>query len=416
MEKISSQDSKHILLISYTFPPYPGIGGRRWAKFSKYLSRLGYTVHVIHAKNPFKEQSLWVEDIENEKNIKKYELNSLYPKVLLTQPKSILQKLNYKISLLIVRLLSKGTLYDKGIFWRQKMLNTSTTLIKKYDITNVIVNCAPFSTAYYALSLKKKFKNLNLIVDFRDPWTWGSGYGFSTIKGKRKEFEERMEQQVIKNFNTVLVPDIEMKIYLSQKYKSLSHKIYLLSHGFDEDEIVRRKKIPNTTIKLLYYGTLYAGMNSIFSKIATVLSDKNKGISLDIYSNENTYKNLFVEKEYTSDLVQYYAPLLPKELFYKIKFYDYVLIIQPDYAKDFITTKIYEIIFSETPILLISKTGKLSEFIIENKLGLHFTPDNILDHLGMIISYDNNNFRTSTFSVKSYSFKSLTDDLLKYLK
>ena len=38
---------KHVLLISYSYPPYPGIGGRRWAKFSKYLSRLGFVIHVI---------------------------------------------------------------------------------------------------------------------------------------------------------------------------------------------------------------------------------------------------------------------------------------------------------------------------------------------------------------------------------
>ena len=50
---------QHILLISYTFPPHPGIGGRRWAKFSKYLSKLNYIVHVIHVANPFDEDSLW---------------------------------------------------------------------------------------------------------------------------------------------------------------------------------------------------------------------------------------------------------------------------------------------------------------------------------------------------------------------
>ena len=55
-----------VLLVSYTFPPYKGIGGRRWAKFAKALARRGHPVHVIHSAGADSlKGSLWSADVEH---------------------------------------------------------------------------------------------------------------------------------------------------------------------------------------------------------------------------------------------------------------------------------------------------------------------------------------------------------------
>ena len=76
---------KQVLIISFVFPPYPGIGGRRWAKFSKYLTELETEVFVLASENPFSTKSEWTKDIENS-NVKRLPLK--YPKALITFPKS----------------------------------------------------------------------------------------------------------------------------------------------------------------------------------------------------------------------------------------------------------------------------------------------------------------------------------------
>ena len=95
---------KKVLIISFVFPPYPGIGGRRWAKFSKYLSELGTDVFVLASENPFSYKSEWTKDVKN-CNIKRLPLK--YPKALITFPKSFFGRINYNISKFFVQIFSK---------------------------------------------------------------------------------------------------------------------------------------------------------------------------------------------------------------------------------------------------------------------------------------------------------------------
>ena len=115
--------NKNILLLSYVFPPYPGIGGRRWAKFAKYLSRKGYTVHVICAKNPFSDISLWMKDVQNDPNIIVYPISPEYPSILLRKPVSVVEKIMYRFNDLRIRLAAKGNPYERAVFWRNEMLD-----------------------------------------------------------------------------------------------------------------------------------------------------------------------------------------------------------------------------------------------------------------------------------------------------
>lgn len=407
---------KQILLISYTFPPYPGIGGRRWAKFSKYLTQLGYYVHVIYASNDTGDKSLWLEDIIDNKNIKLYPIKSRYPASLIMQPKTIWQKFNYRFSLFIVKLTSKGTPYDRAWFWNKAMLRKSEKIIETHKIKNVIVSSAPFSNSYSALELKIKFPDLNLLVDFRDPWTWGGGYGFSILKPKRITHEAMMEASVIEFSDKIFVPSIEMKNHIILNYPKFINKIILLPHGFDEDEITRMPKKSSKKLRLVLYGTLYSNLDTIFENISLFIKNAQNKISLDIYSSNSTYKNVFETHELIGNSVNYYTPILPKYLFEKFNEYDYVLIIQPDFAKDFITTKIYEIIYSGTPILLVSNEGELSKFISKNELGLCFTPDNFSEKVNSVFEYPTSAFKIKQFKIDDCSFKFITSGLMKFLK
>lgn len=407
-------NNKKILLISYVFPPYPGIGGRRWAKFSKYLTKLGYEIHVIHAENPFLESSLWLEDIDKNDNIKRYALEDSYPKSLLGSPKTIFERLNYHYSLFKVKLLSKGTPYDRGVFLKEKLLNKSIQIITEFDIRNVIVSSAPFSATYYTLELKKQFPSLNLIVDFRDPWTWGSSYGFSKLNIKRMAFEKEKEHNVISQYDSIMVPSVKMKEDLSFNYKDVSNRIYVIPHGFDEDEVLKEPKKISSKTNLMFYGTLYPGLENVFLQLSNAIKASHGKLSLDIYSSSKTYNQFFIANGLDKS-VNYLQQVRPKELFRKFSNYNYIVVVQPDHAKDFITTKIYEIIYTNTPIILISNEGKLSQFIISNCLGIWFSPNELYllnERMGLV----NQTYKWDEFPIDDFSFRRITSKVTDLLK
>ncbi len=92
------------------------------------------------------------------------------------------------------------------------------------------------------------------------------------------------------------------------------------------------------------------------------------------------------------------------------------MIVQPDNAKDFITTKIYEIIYSGTPIILISNHGKLADFIKSNELGVCFTPKNFIEGFESFLNNTTPTFKLKEFPIDNYSFNYLTLELVSLLK
>jgi glycosyltransferase involved in cell wall biosynthesis len=407
------EKDKNILIVSYTFPPYPGIGGRRWAKFSKYLAKNGYKIYVLCAKNPFIKNSLWCDDVKN-KNIKVYELTTFYPKSLIVNPKNYFQKIKYRTALILVKFFSKGTPYDRGIFWKKKLLQKSTELIKKFDIKNVIVSSAPFSSAYQILDLKKTHSNLNFIVDFRDPWTWGDGYGFSTLNKTRFKFEKTQEERVVEEFNTICVPSAEMKEYFINSY-NCKNNIKILPHGFDAEHMSFSKKSESSKVRMVLYGTLYSNQQDIYNKLADFLFLHEDKLLLDFYTSEKTYISFFESYNLINKSVNYFPLESPNSFFKKISQYDFVLIIQPFSAKDFITTKIYEVIYLKIPIILISSEGKLSQFIIENNLGYYISIDNFKDDFELFMTKSKNDLNFDDFCIDDFSFEKLTQELISYL-
>ena len=87
---------KNILLVCFSFPPFPGIGGRRWAKFAKYLSKQNVNVHVLAAKNEPGTISEWDHDVKSEK-IKIHQIPLGLSGVLSFYPKNFTEKAIYKL-------------------------------------------------------------------------------------------------------------------------------------------------------------------------------------------------------------------------------------------------------------------------------------------------------------------------------
>ena len=358
-----------ILLIAYIFPPYPGVGGRRWAKHAISLAKKGHTVHVICSKNPFNENSLWTEEVKAQQNIILHQLPSLYPKTLISYDHNIVQKILYKFWLFVLPLLIKGTPYERAIFWQRVLLRKSRSVIIKNDINYVCCTGAPFGPMSYATELKKNFPRLRLLNDLRDPWTWGPNWGFKELHPKRMAYEKRLERKMIEGSDIVSVPTKVMLDYLKNYYPEYTNKLVVIPHFFDSTEIIREPKTESEKIRFVYYGTIYQEINHYLEEVFGFFASNKDKFSFDIFTDDKQHLQ-FLDK-YSAENVTSHSQKPMKQLTTDFKYYDYVLILSPDYGKDNISTKFYEILYTGTPIVLFSAKGEASDFLTRNNLGLH---------------------------------------------
>ena len=408
-------EKKNILLITYVFPPYPGIAGRRWAKFAKYLTRNGYRVHVICAKNPFHKKSLWVQDTENNADIVTHELPALYPAVLLTDPKTFFQKINYSFWNNFLPFITKGTIYDRALLWKKQLLGKAEDIIQKNNIQNVIVSGAPFNLNYFSTMLKNNHPSLNIISDLRDPWTWGHAYGYPSLSAQKKKYEKMKESVVMDRSDHITVPANVLKEHLASSYPLHAKKVVLLPHAFDSEEITFEKKTPSDKLRLIFYGSIYDHLEEHMREIAEICSRNQGRVQLDIYSDSNRHEELF--RSYNlGDAVQYYPSVSSRDLFVKFKNYDYVLLMYPDYAINYLTTKIFEMLAAKTPVLYIGNKGATSDFVIENQLGVYISPADIKAGLQNLIDNKEMTDYNFNFDTKAFSFSEITQQLIKLFK
>ncbi|HQV37343.1 MAG TPA: glycosyltransferase [Flavobacteriales bacterium] len=388
-----------ILLICHGFPPVRGIGGRRWAKFAKELARRGYTVHVIRsAGSKGRMDSLWSEDTRHE-GIVHHPLPHAYPAVMTKRPlTSVVEKVMYRVWSNLLPFLVRGNIYDPGVFWRRRLLAESRRLIRGHDIRTVIVTGAPFSLMAFAAELKTPFPELHLVADFRDPWTWGTDYGFGTLAPERMRHEQDREAMVARTFDKLIASTSSITEHLRSTYGGAPEQYATIPHAVDPDDLhVAPSPVDDGMFKMIYAGSLYSSMEAerylqALMEAFKALREKHPAVfakcRFDLFITgdgtrpyEQLAKDHGLEKQ-----IHFHSPLPPKEILERIAGSDLVLAFLPGNKKDIMVTKFNEIFHLRRPILHIGEPGVVSRTIVGRKLGDSLRVEELVTELPRIIS------------------------------
>ena len=396
-----------ILIISYTFPPNPAIGGKRWAKFAKYLKKQNNDVYILTKKE------INSNPIENY-----YYFNNKYPIALTTVPANFYEKIKYHLSKLYLNIRVKGTIYDSSVFLEKTITSKTIKIIKDKNIDTVIVTGAPFRLLYFISKIIPDFPNINFIADFRDPWTWGKGYGLSIISEKRKNHEKWMESLVLEKYNFITVPVVSMATHLKKQYPENSNKVILLPHGYDPDDIPpTHSKTQNKIPKIIYGGTLYDEQKYSYDEFCNFLNKNTNIANFYFYTNTSHWAN-YINNKVKHNNNMYFSKQLNNKMFLtKVAESDFFIAFYPDKFKNHFSTKFSEIIATKTPIIFVGSKGYISNFLIKNKLGYHIQPQNIKTDLEKIITsklsteMDFNSIYLSKFNISN-----ITKSFVKLIK
>jgi hypothetical protein len=414
--------SKKILIVSHTFPPAAGIGGRRWAKFAKYLTRKGYDITVLTSENISKTISEWAEDA---KGLKIETIPFHFPRSVANPSPDFINKIFYFVWVNILKFVEKGNYFDKTIFWRSQVQCKITELITQKGIDCVIVTGGPFKLTNHVVQLKKKFPQVKFITDFRDLWTEDSEITFFSVMSlRRKRAEKILEKETVLLSDKVITTMESMTDYFSSL--SVANKFVTISNGYDPDDfsdITIDQSEESDKIVFVYAGTLYINLQYIIKPFFQAIADlkkKQPGLYKKVEFKfigkfPSEYKN-FIDEFDIHEAVKVFNSLPLNETFKKIKKADYCLLVLNDVYNFNLSTKFFEYISQKKKVVVVSNKGTASEFIESNKLGHWLNPSACYDGLVKLISDKSARTWETNYNVEEFSLDSLTDKLIEVIE
>tara|TARA_B110000967_G_scaffold30879_1_gene29136 strand:+ start:5555 stop:6838 length:1284 start_codon:yes stop_codon:yes gene_type:complete len=233
--------TKHILLISYYWPPDNSSGVQRWAYFAHYLQKDGCNVEVVTVdptkasyKNTDESFTALVSDIKTY-TTSTFELLKTYslittgdskkgiPRGGVDDKKSLFKKIANKV---------KANLFvpDARVGWNHYAIKTARTLIKQDTI--IITTGPPQSTHLVGLNLKEQFPNNKWIADFRDPWLelYSNQNQIQSTWAANKN--EKLEASVLRGADAITTIGPSLAKLLQDKLIDKS-KVHFFYNGYD---------------------------------------------------------------------------------------------------------------------------------------------------------------------------------------
>lgn len=356
-----------ILIIAFKFPPMGGIGTRRWAKFSKYLSRRGVEVHVLTTDYKYRDKVNWTKDIEE--NITIHRVKSGCPDFMLKASKSFIDKvLNRLLKPFVYRMYP----FDIAQRWDKYMIPEANRIIKEYGIKNFVVTGPPSSVQYLGAIIRVENPEANYIIDYRDPWNTDRDFAYNTLGLFNKSKSIEWEKSSLQIADKIIFNTQELKNQLSTLFDIDTSKSVVINNGYDMEDYNENKSI-STGFNIIYTGGLgkdEMGRKSAIPAIARGLEELNddtlNDIKISIYSDLS--QSDFASNKYYKRIKQHFTFngfVSPDEIPNLILNHKYCLSINDPRDKHAIGTKVFDYMALDKKIFHISDGGELYNILAE---------------------------------------------------
>ena len=363
---MGTSQTKHIILVSYYWPPAGGSGVQRWWFFTNELAKKGWTIDVITVQYPVGTPVDSSFTDQAHPNIKIYPLSIWEPGKRLystTKPKTSKGFFSY-----VVRWIRANFFFPDA---RQFFIKPAIRLVEKClaaQPTQWLITTGPPHSMHMVGRAIRKSNDVQWLADFRDPWTqFYVNHELPMMLFVRQK-HKRIEQQVISTADYVVTTTPS----LATLYSAINPSVSCIYNGYE-------KVLEGTLSK--EFSITYTGALRPNQHIETLWTVFNELSSIDQVFANNAHLHLYgvyenkpippvMENQVT--VHGYHA----KEVIDNILPQSHLLLLlgndQPQ-SQFVIHGKLYAYMAAQRPILaIVNKHGDMSKIIKDFQLGAAF--------------------------------------------
>ena len=374
--------TKKVLIITYYFPPRPGVASLRLKGLAKYLPEFGWEPVILTADLP------GVPD----QRFKVIETN--YPGDVTAKLKRKLglnpdRRFQEQIKILSKAAGGKKFFVDKlvaiaeGLFiypdgqkkWYPFAIRAGIKIIMKEKFDAIISSSSPVTTHLVAKYLKENY-DIPWLADFRDLWTQNHNYQYGFL---RKWFEKRLEVNTITQADALVT--VSKPLANKLRILHLKKPIFTIMNGFDIDEI-NKSAINNKKFTITYTGNILFGKQDpelLFKTIRELIDEstlKLNDIRVNFYGPVQYWLTQKIDKHGLDKIVTQHGTV-PREIALKSQRKSQILLIlgwNDPKERGVYPGKFFEYLAAKRPILAIGEhRGVLAELLEETNAGNYFS-------------------------------------------
>jgi len=412
---------KHVLIITYYWPPAGGPGVQRVLKFVKYLPQFGWEPIILTVKDG--EYQAIDESLESDISetlivfktrviglyclFKKFTGRKTIPTHQLSIGKndSLFSRLSRWVRLNII-------LPDGRIGWYPFAVAGGRKIIENEKVDLIFSSGPPHSLHLIARSLAKKY-SISWVADFRDPWTERFYYEENKRSFFAKILDLYLEKNILTHANRITTVSMGLKALLEQKVSP--SKMEVIYNGYDETDFKTSpiEKTDNSII-ISSIGTLSRTQtpNVLFKAIEEL---RNEGITKSIYLHfagtiHPAIRDDINDRYHINDITTYHGYLSHMDAIEMMRKSDFLILVIPKTKNNvgIITGKLFEYLRAAAPIILIGPPDSdAAKILRETHTGFSIGYDSVPEMKNIIL----NPLRLVPTNIDRYTRENLTKQL-----
>jgi glycosyltransferase involved in cell wall biosynthesis len=345
--------TEHLVLIfAYHFPPENTIGGARPFRFSKYLSRLGYTCRVFTAADQTGRNDPDTEFV----------------------PDPFVSHSRQGIGSQLERVVRKFLLHgDVGMQWSIHAARAARKCVRAHSDARVtIFSTFPPLGSHLAAWQLVRGEKYPWIADFRDPMR--NERLDERINPLHKKVDRWLEDVWVRRADAVIGNTDAAMARWRKEFPSIDPKVHLIWNGFDPEERVLPLPVPSRDCRVLSHtGELYCGRSvaPILESLARLitkgrLTAGNVLVRLIGPAEAGTLPNQqLLDRARNEGWLELRTEQIPKDQALQIaRSSDTLLLLQQESAIQ-VPGKLFEYLQIGRPILAFIQPGSPSERLLE---------------------------------------------------